>query len=87
MVSPSVATEKPKFITNHNGSTMLTILVSVQAKLTDWVKPGDNSGEFKRQASSLRNWISREEGAQFPPEKGRYHIYASYACPWVCFSL
>ncbi|KAK0391469.1 hypothetical protein NLU13_0970 [Sarocladium strictum] len=57
------------------------------AKLTDWVKPGDNSGEFKRQASSLRNWISREEGAQFPPEKGRYHIYASYACPWACRTL
>ena len=21
-------------------------------------------------------------GAEFPPEKGRYHLYVSYACPW-----
>lgn len=51
-------------------------------KITDWVKPGDKSGEFKRQQSIFRNWISREAGAQFPPEKGRYHLYVSYACPW-----
>ncbi|KAH8173556.1 glutathione S-transferase omega-like 2 [Sarocladium implicatum] len=57
------------------------------SKVTDWVKPGDNSGEFKRQVSSLRSWISREEGAQFPPEKGRYHLYVSYACPWACRAL
>ena len=53
------------------------------SKITDWVKPGDKSGEFKRQASVFRNWISTEPGAQFPPEKGRYHLYVSYACPWV----
>lgn len=52
-------------------------------KITDWVKSDDKSGEFKRQQSSFRNWISREAGAQFPPEKGRYHLYVSYACPWV----
>lgn len=53
-------------------------------KVTDWVKPGDKSGEFKRQASSFRDWISKEPGAKFPVEKGRYHLYISYACPWVC---
>jgi hypothetical protein len=53
------------------------------SKITDWVKPNDSSGEFKRQQSSFRDWISTEEGAKFPPEKGRYHLYVSYACPWV----
>ncbi|GJP89604.1 glutathione S-transferase omega-like 2 [Aspergillus niger] len=52
-------------------------------KITDWVNPNDKSGEFKRQISVFRNWISREPGAQFPPEKGRYHLYVSYACPWA----
>lgn len=52
-------------------------------RITDWVKPGDKSGEFKRQESKFRNWISKEEGARFPPEKGRYHLYVSYACPWA----
>ena len=51
--------------------------------MTDWVKPGDKSGEFKRQASSFRDWISNEPGAKYPPEKGRYHLFVSYACPWV----
>jgi len=50
--------------------------------ITDWVKPGDTSGEFKRGASSFRNFISNEPGAEFPAEKDRYHLYVSYACPW-----
>jgi putative glutathione S-transferase len=28
-----------------------------------------------------RDFISSEPGAKFPPEAGRYHLYASYACP------
>ncbi|GAB1318731.1 S-glutathionyl-(chloro)hydroquinone reductase [Madurella fahalii] len=56
-------------------------------KITDWVKPGDTTGEFQRQQSSFRNWISREKGAQYPPEKGRYHLYVSYACPWASRTL
>ncbi|KAI0165666.1 ubiquitin-activating enzyme E1 1 [Xylariaceae sp. FL1272] len=53
------------------------------SKITDWVAPGDKSGEFKRQVSTFRDWISHEPGAKFPPEKGRYHLFVSYACPWA----
>ncbi|KAH6635588.1 glutathione S-transferase [Chaetomium sp. MPI-SDFR-AT-0129] len=56
-------------------------------KITDWVLPSDKSGEFKRQQSSFRNWISREAGAEFPPEKGRYHLFVSFACPWATRTL
>jgi len=52
------------------------------ATITDWVKPDDKSGEFKRQQSIFRNSISKESGADFPAEKGRYHLYISHACPW-----
>lgn len=52
-------------------------------KITDWVKRGDKTGEFKRQVSSFRDTISKEPGARFPVEKGRYHLYVSYACPWA----
>lgn len=58
--------------------------MSTSGKVTEWVKPGDSSGEFKRQVSSFRESISNEPGAKFPVEKGRYHLYISYACPWVC---
>ena len=50
--------------------------------ILNWVKPGDTSGEFKRQQSVFRDSISKDPGAQFPAEKDRYHLYVSYACPW-----
>ncbi|KAI9679244.1 MAG: S-glutathionyl-(chloro)hydroquinone reductase [Caeruleum heppii] len=51
--------------------------------ITNWVAPEDKSGEFKRGQSAFRNVISRKPGAEFPPEKDRYHLYVSYACPWA----
>jgi len=52
-------------------------------KIIDWVDPKDKTGEFKRNTSIFRNFISKEPGAEFPPEKDRYHLYVSYACPWA----
>ena len=40
------------------------------------------TGKFIRAASTFRRFVSKEPGADFPPEKGRYHLYVSYACPW-----
>ncbi|KAJ4153417.1 hypothetical protein LMH87_009904 [Akanthomyces muscarius] len=57
--------------------------MSTPAKITDWVDRSDKSGEFKRQVSSFRDHISREAGAKYPPEKDRYHLFVSYACPWA----
>lgn len=72
-----------QFILHNPINLFLTIAQTGNTqKITDWVNPNDKSGEFKRQQSVFRNFISREPGAQFPPEKGRYHLYVSYACPW-----
>jgi glutathionyl-hydroquinone reductase len=49
------------------------------------VADDDKTGEFKRGQSAFRDFISKEKGAEFPPEKGRYHLYVSYACPWGMF--
>ncbi|EIM92344.1 glutathione S-transferase [Stereum hirsutum FP-91666 SS1] len=43
------------------------------------------NGNFNRAASSFRNFI--EKDGQFPPEKDRYHLYVSYACPWATRTL
>ncbi|KXT01824.1 hypothetical protein AC578_1993 [Pseudocercospora eumusae] len=51
--------------------------------ILNWVDPKDKSGEFKRQQSQFRNFISKDPNAQFPAEKDRYHLYVSYACPWA----
>ncbi|KIL64123.1 hypothetical protein M378DRAFT_78766 [Amanita muscaria Koide BX008] len=42
-------------------------------------------GTFKRQVSQFRNFI--EKGGRFEPEKDRYHLYVSYACPWATRTL
>jgi putative glutathione S-transferase len=38
----------------------------------DIYKFANEDGKFERQISSFRDRISTEEGARFPPEKGRY---------------
>eukprot|EP01059_Diplonema_ambulator_P003685 TRINITY_DN133_c0_g1_i2.p1 TRINITY_DN133_c0_g1~~TRINITY_DN133_c0_g1_i2.p1 ORF type:complete len:343 (+),score=133.40 TRINITY_DN133_c0_g1_i2:82-1110(+) len=43
-------------------------------------------GAFKRTASAFRNWI-KKGSTEFPPVAGRYHLYASYTCPWACRCL
>lgn len=40
-------------------------------------------GEFVRKDAVFRSWISAEPDAQFPPEKDRYRLYVSLACPWA----
>ena len=48
-----------------------------------------NGGRFERDASVFRNWVT-PDGAPgpsgqggFKAERGRYHLYASYFCPWA----
>jgi len=43
----------------------------------------DEKGAFKRPQAAFRDFVSSEPGAKFAPEKGRYHLYVSYACPWA----
>ncbi|KAL1745132.1 hypothetical protein HDZ31DRAFT_63462 [Schizophyllum fasciatum] len=45
----------------------------------------DKDGSFVRPASSFRNFI--EKGGKFAPERDRYHLYVSYACPWATRAL
>ena len=44
-----------------------------------------DDGEFKRQEQKFRKLI--ENNGEHPPEKDRYHLYVSYACPWAHRSL
>ncbi len=62
----------------------------VKGKLQDdWYEAETETGEFIRQDSQFRNWITPNgqpgptgEGG-FIAEPGRYHLYVSYACPWA----
>ena len=61
------------------GGLWLNNTLQSSESITNWA---NKDGEFKRQNSQFRNAISKESGAEFPPEKDRYHLYVSYACPW-----
>jgi putative glutathione S-transferase len=54
-----------------------------------WYDTEATGGEFKRQPSSWRDWVTPDgapgpsgEGG-FAAESGRYHLYVSLACPWA----
>jgi len=54
-----------------------------------WYDTGSNGGQFQRQASRFRNWVTADGAAGasgdagFRAEAGRYHLYVSLACPWA----
>ncbi len=41
------------------------------------------SGEFQRQESAFRQWVTADGSSGFPAAAGRYHLYVSLACPWA----
>lgn len=55
----------------------------------DWYDTDSNGGEFKRDTSKFRNWVTADGAAGptgeggFAAESGRYHLYVSHACPWA----
>ena len=48
---------------------------------TDESFPTSKDGRFKRPATAFRDTIA--PGGRFAPERNRYHLYVSYACPWA----
>jgi putative glutathione S-transferase len=54
-----------------------------------WYDTDNNGGEFRRQNSRFRHWLTPNGDAGpggelgFKAEKGRYHLYVSLACPWA----
>jgi putative glutathione S-transferase len=41
------------------------------------------TGSFKRQDDAFRDWVKRDGSTAYKPERGRYHLYVSLACPWA----
>ncbi|WP_049901100.1 glutathione S-transferase family protein [Natrinema sp. J7-1] len=50
---------------------------------TDTYESTDDGGSFERQETTFRDEIRDDPDARYQPEAGRYHLYASYACPWA----
>lgn len=41
------------------------------------------AGSFKRQEDAFRDWVKRDGSSSYKPERARYHLYVSLACPWA----
>ena len=41
------------------------------------------SGEFQRQEDLFRDWVREDGSTPYRPERDRYHLYVSLACPWA----
>lgn len=48
-----------------------------------WYDTEQTKGKFVRQDSKFRQWIKANGTTPFTPEKDRYHLYVSLACPWA----
>jgi glutathionyl-hydroquinone reductase len=48
---------------------------------TDW--DTDAEGAFQRAATTFRARVEPGADGPHPPERGRFHLYVSYACPWA----
>ncbi len=53
----------------------------------EFPKETGRSGEFVRQSSAFRDWITAGGSSGFKAEPGRYHLYVSLACPWAHRSI
>ncbi|SFG59373.1 glutathione S-transferase family protein [Neptunomonas qingdaonensis] len=48
-----------------------------------WYDTKTHEGEFVRNESQFRHWITTDGSSDFPAEADRYHLYVSLACPWA----
>lgn len=61
----------------------------IDGKWSSEDRPSGSGGQFVRQPSQFRNWITPDGSpgpsgdSGFDAEPGRYHLYVSYACPWA----
>ncbi|MBL8287131.1 MAG: glutathione S-transferase family protein [Rubrivivax sp.] len=50
---------------------------------TGWYDTHASGGEFVRTEAAFRHHVSADGSSGFRAEPGRYHLYASLACPWA----
>jgi glutathionyl-hydroquinone reductase len=48
-----------------------------------WYDTSKTAGEFVRQESRFRHFITADGSSGWRAEPGRYHLYVSLACPWA----
>ena len=52
-----------------------------------WTSSVSDKGAYQRKDSAFRDWIKADGSTPYLPERDRYHLYVSLACPWACRTL
>jgi putative glutathione S-transferase len=65
------------------GGCIMAMLVDGEWRDEDPVNEIGKAGNFQRVDSVFRDRITADGSSGFPAEAGRYHLYASYGCPWA----
>ncbi len=66
----------------------MSLMINGQLK-DEWLETETVDGEFVREDSQFRNWITVDGSpgptgrGGFAAERDRYHLYISHACPWA----
>src|SRR5687768_3578711 len=74
-----------------DGGTMGVLIDGVWQQQEQQTK--NSAGRFVRSEAQFRNWVTPDGSAGpsgeagFKAERGRYHLYASFACPWASRTL
>ena len=55
--------------------------------MAEFPRETGKKGEFVRQESAFRNWVTADGSSGFEAEPDRYHLYVCLACPWAHRSL
>lgn len=55
----------------------------VDGRWTTTTLRADPQGRFLREATRFRNLIRSDGSSPYTPQRGRYHLYVSLACPWA----
>ena len=50
---------------------------------TEDTRPNADDGRYLRAASGIRHRVTADGSSGFKAEKGRYHLFASWSCPWA----
>src|SRR5256885_10158186 len=57
--------------------------LSLKPTMAQFPKKQTKAGSLKRQEDAFRDWVKRDGSTAYKPERGRYHLYVSFACPWA----
>lgn len=72
----------PDHIAMRIGVSLVTACYAARMQ-AQFPEEQSKKGDFTRQEDAFRDWVKRDGSTPYKPERDRYHLYVSLACPWA----